>query len=240
MFEVIVEPTATSTDVTIVSEAADVALDGVPVECADADGAMRTLTAGSRAFQLEAPGAGRPDEIARHPRQRRHRRLQPPPSTSLGTRTTAGRRRRSRRHGGQHRRCGSVARTIEMRSCCRSASRSRPSGPAIITVDLGADRALAIAGSEQVRSALARTLVVEAATLHGPADLDIVVLTSPDRVAAWDWAKWLPHVGLDGPPAIWSSAHDIERWVALTGRAGRVDHDAPARRSPHDRRGRRP
>jgi S-DNA-T family DNA segregation ATPase FtsK/SpoIIIE len=83
----------------------------------------------------------------------------------------------------------------------------------VVNADLGSDRAVAIAGSGRFRSGLVRTLLVEATTLHGPADLDLVVLTNPDRLALWDWAKWLPHLRLDGRPAIWSSLHDITSWT---------------------------
>ncbi len=83
----------------------------------------------------------------------------------------------------------------------------------VVTVDLSTRRAIAVAGSETFRSALVRGLVVELVTLHGPADVDLVVLTDPDRAAQWDWAKWLPHLRLGGTPAIWSSAPDIARWA---------------------------
>ena len=213
MFEVIVDPTATSTDVTVVSEAADVAFDGTPVDEPTRWRDRSTLTVGSRAFQVEVPAAADPTrslsqpnsdgtvEFSRPPR-RRSAPERRPVVDALRDATVAAPTLWERRP--DHRDAFVLPFGVEVGS----------SG--ITTVDLGAERALAIAGSEDVRSALARTLVVEAVTLHGPADLDIVVLTSPDRVAAWDWAKWLPHVGLDGPPAIWSSAHHIERWVTLT------------------------
>ncbi len=91
----------------------------------------------------------------------------------------------------------------------------------VVTADLSVERAIALAGSEHFRSALARTMVIEAVTLHGPADLDLVILTSPDRLAHWDWAKWLPHLRLDGEPAIWSAARNISRWADdAAGRTG--------------------
>lgn len=98
-------------------------------------------------------------------------------------------------------------------------------GGATVTVDLSVDRAIAIVGSEHFRTAVARTLLVEATTLHGPADLDLAILTRPDRSAGWDWAKWLPHLRLDGDPAISSAAYDIARWAV--GRAARIS--APGR-----------
>ena len=41
--------------------------------------------------------------------------------------------------------------------------------------------------------ALARALAVQAAALHGPADLRIVVATTEERSTDWAWTAWLPH-----------------------------------------------
>ena len=38
---------------------------------------------------------------------------------------------------------------------------------------------------------VARSLLIQAAILHGPADLEITVVT--DAPDVWDWTKWLPH-----------------------------------------------
>ena len=65
-----------------------------------------------------------------------------------------------------------------------------------VTVDLGVGRVTGIAGSRTPAIDLARGLVVQAAVLHGPADLRIAVVT--DRPATWDWTKWLPHTVSDG------------------------------------------
>jgi S-DNA-T family DNA segregation ATPase FtsK/SpoIIIE len=211
MFEVIVEPTAAAINVTIESDAADVALDGVALR-ASTRWSGGTLTAGSRAFELENPARADPTRslaapdsdgtaaFSRPPR-RRSAPERRPVIDALRDATMVAPSLWERRPGHQDAFVLPFGVTVEA------------SNTTTVTVDLGADRALAIAGSDRVRSALARTLVVEAATLHGPADLEIVVLTSSDRVAEWDWAKWLPHVRHDGAPAIWSSALDIERWV---------------------------
>ncbi|WP_218087421.1 type VII secretion protein EccCa [Streptomyces sp. DvalAA-14] len=45
---------------------------------------------------------------------------------------------------------------------------------------------------EQVVGA-ARALVAQLAVMHAPQDLVIAFCLSPERRAAWDWAKWLPH-----------------------------------------------
>lgn len=62
-----------------------------------------------------------------------------------------------------------------------------------VTAALAAGRSIGIVGPRAQSLALARALVVQAAVQHGPADLPVVILTEPARVADWDWAKWLPH-----------------------------------------------
>lgn len=41
--------------------------------------------------------------------------------------------------------------------------------------------------------ALARSLVVQAAVLHAPAELRVVVLGDERGAESWDWVRWLPH-----------------------------------------------
>ena len=60
-----------------------------------------------------------------------------------------------------------------------------PVDPRAGPVGLAGDRAAALA--------VARSLVCQAATHAGPADLRVAVLTTPSSRADWDWVKWLPH-----------------------------------------------
>jgi S-DNA-T family DNA segregation ATPase FtsK/SpoIIIE len=62
-----------------------------------------------------------------------------------------------------------------------------------VPVDLSEGGVVGIVGDRSAALALARSLLCQAATLHGPADLPMMILASPDNAAAWDWAKWLPH-----------------------------------------------
>jgi S-DNA-T family DNA segregation ATPase FtsK/SpoIIIE len=66
-----------------------------------------------------------------------------------------------------------------------------PEGP--IGVDLSGGGVVGIVGERAGCLALARSLLCQAATLHGPADLPIMVLASAEGAADWDWSKWLPH-----------------------------------------------
>lgn len=61
-----------------------------------------------------------------------------------------------------------------------------------VTVSLATGPA-GLCGERSVTMGVARWLVVQAAVHHGPADVPVVVVTTPDRAAEWDWVKWLPH-----------------------------------------------
>lgn len=72
----------------------------------------------------------------------------------------------------------------------RAVLRSAP-----FAVDLRPGRVLGVVGDDRdVVASLLRSLVVQAATLHGPADLRIAVLTDDERAGGWAFARWLPHV----------------------------------------------
>jgi S-DNA-T family DNA segregation ATPase FtsK/SpoIIIE len=80
--------------------------------------------------------------------------------------------------------------------------------PDVVSIDLAANRIVSIAGPR--RAGAARALLLEATTLHGPADLEVVVATV--GLDDWDWAKWLPHVQATGRPAILRDATEIAAW----------------------------
>lgn len=92
-----------------------------------------------------------------------------------------------------------------------------PSGHDVV-LDLQTHTTAALIGSERFVAALARTILVEAATLHGPSDLRIVIASTPERIGQWDWAKWLPHVRVGGDPLarpLLLADHDeLAEWVA--------------------------
>ncbi|MGW2997573.1 cell division protein FtsK, partial [Streptomyces sp. NPDC001193] len=60
--------------------------------------------------------------------------------------------------------------------------------------------ALGIAGPRARLTGVARSVVAQLAALHGPAELEIVLLAAdrarglPERRADWGWLGWLPHV----------------------------------------------
>ncbi|MGV9772265.1 FtsK/SpoIIIE domain-containing protein [Streptosporangium sp. NPDC003464] len=74
-----------------------------------------------------------------------------------------------------------------------------------------------LTGPRQATAGLARWLVGQAAALHSPRDLAIVVLSAHgDGDERWNWVRWLPH----------SAPHGGEDCVALVG----ADPEAAARR----------
>ena len=86
-----------------------------------------------------------------------------------------------------------------------------------VTVPLAQVGVLGITGLRQVSRALARWLVAQAAALHSPRDLEIVVLSADGEAAqSWNWVRWLPHC----------APHEGEDCVALVG----TDPDSTARR----------
>ena len=64
-----------------------------------------------------------------------------------------------------------------------------------LTVDLQRHRVLGIAGSAPSRRQMGAWLLAQAAALHSPLDLRLVVL-APEGSRDWDWTRWLPHVEL--------------------------------------------
>lgn len=52
---------------------------------------------------------------------------------------------------------------------------------------------IGLAGHRAATVATARGLLLQAAVLHGPAEVRIVVVTGAAHTADWEWVKWLPH-----------------------------------------------
>jgi S-DNA-T family DNA segregation ATPase FtsK/SpoIIIE len=82
-----------------------------------------------------------------------------------------------------------------------------------VSVDFTTERGVAVVGRSDFRSDLARGLILEATLTHGPADLDVVVLTSLEDVPGWEWAKWLPHTRVDGLPQVLFDQTNIHTWI---------------------------
>jgi S-DNA-T family DNA segregation ATPase FtsK/SpoIIIE len=69
-------------------------------------------------------------------------------------------------------------------------------GSVPVVVPLRGAGVLGVAGPSA--QALARGLVVQAAVLHSPRDLQLVVVAEPAAATAWEWTRWLPHTAPEG------------------------------------------
>lgn len=76
-----------------------------------------------------------------------------------------------------------------------------------VEIDLNGAGVVGIVGEREGCLAVARSLICQAATHCGPADLCVGVFCDPGRDAAWSWAGWLPHVRRlgDGSGGRWIS-----------------------------------
>jgi DNA segregation ATPase FtsK/SpoIIIE, S-DNA-T family len=67
--------------------------------------------------------------------------------------------------------------------------------PVVVPLDGGA---IGIVGPAARIDGIARWLLVQAAVLHSPRDLEIVAVVAAEKRAQWRWLRWLPHVSADG------------------------------------------
>ncbi|GIJ31630.1 cell division protein FtsK [Micromonospora sediminimaris] len=76
------------------------------------------------------------------------------------------------------------------------AERSRlPDVP--VDVNLRDRSGLGVVGAGTAARNAVAAVVLDLVTRHGPADLALALVVQPDRLAGWDWLKWLPHLGGD-------------------------------------------
>ncbi|MCL2554849.1 MAG: FtsK/SpoIIIE domain-containing protein, partial [Actinomycetia bacterium] len=70
----------------------------------------------------------------------------------------------------------------------------RPVLPQVpVVVGVSAGEAVGFEGARKACLAVARSLLCQAVVGSGPADVTVAVFTDADRLADWDWTKWLPH-----------------------------------------------
>ncbi|MFF3993602.1 type VII secretion protein EccCa [Streptomyces cyaneofuscatus] len=74
-----------------------------------------------------------------------------------------------------------------------------------LTVPLDRIGNVSVIGPREDCMRVARALLVQTAALHAPDDVAIALAAPGDRMADWEWAKWLPHLldteQFDGPVA---------------------------------------
>lgn len=105
-----------------------------------------------------------------------------------------------------------------------------------VIADLDQGGAFGVAGSRKSARDVARAYLVQLATLHSPTELAIYSMCGADRVADWEWLKWLPHCGgsqtlLDCEPlaSAWSDCTallgELNSLIRTRGEAGRSSED---------------
>lgn len=63
---------------------------------------------------------------------------------------------------------------------------------------------IGIAGPGEEARSVTRGVIAQLVALHSPAELVLVAMASTQSSAAWDWLKWLPHVGSTYSPIVGS------------------------------------
>jgi DNA segregation ATPase FtsK/SpoIIIE, S-DNA-T family len=79
-----------------------------------------------------------------------------------------------------------------------------------LPVDLPALHGVGVAGPLPATRALARSLIMQAVTMHSPTDLAVVALVGESALGEWEFLKWLPHArGLGGAQLASTSHHAL-------------------------------
>ena len=83
-------------------------------------------------------------------------------------------------------------------------------------MDLSQLGVIGVAGDEDTARPLARWLVAQAALLHSPRDVRVVVLSDAGGEPDWDWVRWLPHARPEGDvnPLLGTQQESVGRRLA--------------------------
>lgn len=79
-----------------------------------------------------------------------------------------------------------------------------------------------VTGTAEGADALSRWFAGQAAVLHAPVDLRLVVLTDSDREDQWGWVRWLPHARAEGEPVGAFVGNDQETMARRVGELGQL------------------
>ena len=101
---------------------------------------------------------------------------------------------------------------------------SGPLADVPIVVTLRPGEVVGVVGSPQAARSVARGLVLQAAVLHGPADLAVAGL-APGLATEWSWLGWLPHtVDVGGEPAALVATESAAAAAAAEAAAASTGH----------------
>ncbi|WBB82497.1 type VII secretion protein EccCa [Micromonospora sp. WMMD882] len=96
-------------------------------------------------------------------------------------------------------------------------------------------------GGSPAAQALARAMLTQLAVFHAPDELLVAVCAGPERRAAWEWVKWLPHAHHPGRAdalgpvrLVASAAVELEQLLGdVLGNRSRFSPAGPATDGPH-------
>ena len=123
-----------------------------------------------------------------------------------------------------------------------------------VVVDLLSTGAVGVSGPRVVALPAARSIVLQAISLHSPAELIVTAFASTTSARDWDWLKWVPHTAsahspipvghlASTAPACSALLSELEALIASTGQPGNgggpthprvlvlVENDSPTERS---------
>jgi S-DNA-T family DNA segregation ATPase FtsK/SpoIIIE len=110
-----------------------------------------------------------------------------------------------------------------------------------VALSLRGFRRVGLLGARSVALDLARAMIGQLVTFHAAEDLRIAVCAAPQRLADWDWVKWLPHLrhpeqsGDAGPRLLVADGLAVLEELLTTELAGRGPFDPAGRATatPH-------
>ncbi|WP_344553764.1 FtsK/SpoIIIE domain-containing protein [Pseudokineococcus marinus] len=110
-----------------------------------------------------------------------------------------------------------------------------------VEIDVRAAGVVGVAGADGLAAAVGRWLVGQAAVLHSPRDLSVVLLTGADGRSDWEWLRWLPHARASGAAGGGAAAdegpvqlgHDASTVGARLAELGRLVEARAASRPRH-------
>ncbi len=88
--------------------------------------------------------------------------------------------------------------------------------PVPVVASLSDVGAIGVAGTRELAVGVARSVMTHLVCAHSPAELVVAGLASSASAPAWDWLKWLPHVGGDHSPLA------VEHLAATTAAGNRL------------------
>ncbi|WP_448610007.1 FtsK/SpoIIIE domain-containing protein [Geodermatophilus sp. URMC 60] len=98
-------------------------------------------------------------------------------------------------------------------------SRDRePSDQLPVVVELAATGGLGVAGPREPAVGVLAGVLGQLAALHAPGEVELALLTTPDRLVDWAWSRWLPHLAAESvhvrtAPPVDAADEDILRWL---------------------------